>query len=196
MGKSTERNGKHHRCQQIGQDEQCPTTQLHQLWKVEKMRHYTEHKGCNGDINSEVSGASSQKTGESEPRGIATTGMIGVKPSAFHLTDFSTSHSGFGSFALALHLFSVRLIGGFEKSCCIEGQIVRGRKSMRALHALTARTGFHTYTENQGLLQDEHQHRREQEASKSALGIVQRHVLVGQRRSSDLLLSLRGSRDT
>ena len=65
---------------------------------------------------------------------------------------------------------------------------------MRALHALTARTSFHADAEDEGLLQDEHQHCREQEGGKSALGVVQGHVFVGQGRSGDFFLSLGSAR--
>ena len=107
MGKGTKRNGKHHRRPQIGQEEQSHITESGELRKVEKMGHDAQNEGTHSYIYSEISGASSQKTRECAPRGIATTRMIGMKPSAFHRCCFAIFKSLLRSEYLRFHLFAM-----------------------------------------------------------------------------------------
>ena len=194
MGKGTKRNGKHHRRPQIGQEEQSHITESGELRKVEKMGHDAQNEGTHSYIYSEISGASSQKTRECAPRGIATTRMFGMKPSAFHRCCFTIFKSLLRSECLRFHLFAMLSVRSFEKIFSIKGEIIGGGEFMCAFHTLTTRSGFHPHAKNEGLLQHQYQHSWEQEGGKSALGIVQRHVFIGQRRSGDLLLSLSGTR--
>ena len=59
--------------------------------------------------------------------------------------------------ALGARLFVAFLRGG-EFRLRIEGEIVGGREAVGLFHAFAARARLHAHTENQRLLDDEHQH--------------------------------------
>ena len=107
MRQNAQGDGKHHRRPQIGQEEQSHITKSGELREVEKMGHDAQNEGTYSYIYGEIGGASSQKTRECAPRGIATTRMIGMKPSAFHRCCFAIFKSLLRSECLRFHLFAM-----------------------------------------------------------------------------------------
>ena len=93
--------------------------------------------------------------------------------------------------ALGARLFVAFFRGG-EFRLRIEGEIVGGRETVGLFHAFAARTRLHAHTENQRLLDDEHQHSGQQKRGEATLWVEQCNVLILQGVGCELVLAVGG----